>query len=292
VLFADGQVEFWNELLHSVPSLKKLDSIGREMEYCIKKADESFSNILKISPNSLTTLRQYAQFLMDVSNHKLKADRLVQQADDVEDALSKEHADVDAAVVLFQKGAILDASRDDVGVITIGQTPSDLGIILTVNTVGTCVAGTGAVSCVTRLCACHCAAMKLLGYMKSELIGRNISVIVPEPLSAAHQAFMIRYIETGREVRLCCRWLSCVPMSDVSFCIQTVMNTTRTVFAKHRQGYIFPLLLNVKPMENSFAGVLQRLPTQDNFVLFFSQSFIVSAATQESLGMMGVSKSV
>lgn len=66
------------------------------------------------------------------------------------------------------------------------------------------------------------------------------------------------------------------------------MNTTRTVFAKHRQGYIFPLLLNVKPMENSFAGVLQRLPTQDNFVLFFSQSFIVSAATQESLGMMGV----
>jgi hypothetical protein len=129
-------VEFWNELLHSVPSLKKLDSIGREMEHCIKKADESFTNILKISPNSLTTLRQYAQFLMDVSNHKLKADRLVQQADDVEDALSKEHADVDAAVVLFQKGAMLDASRDDVGVITIGQTPSDLGIILTVNTVG------------------------------------------------------------------------------------------------------------------------------------------------------------
>ena len=73
-----------------------------------------------------------------VSNHKSKADRLVQQADDVEDALSKEHADVDAAVVLFQKGAILDASRDDVGVVTIGQTQADLGIILTVNTVGAC----------------------------------------------------------------------------------------------------------------------------------------------------------
>jgi two-component system, LuxR family, sensor kinase FixL len=45
--------------------------------------------------------------------------------------------------------------------------------------------------------------MKLLGYMKSELIGRNISVIVPEPLSTSHQAFMIRYIETGREVSHC-----------------------------------------------------------------------------------------
>ena len=76
----------------------------------------------------------------------------------------------------------------------------------------------------------------------------------------------------------------------IPFCdpLQTVMNTTRTVFAKHRQGYIFPMLLNVKPMESSFAGVMQRLPTQDNFILFYSQSFIVSAATQESLGLMGV----
>ena len=43
--------------------------------------------------------------------------------------------------------------------------------------------------------------MKMLGFMKSELVGRNISVIVPEPLSASHQAFMINYVETGREVQ-------------------------------------------------------------------------------------------
>ena len=60
------QVEFWNELLRKVPSMKKLDSIGREMEHCIQRADECFLNVLKISPSSLTTLRQYAQFLLDV----------------------------------------------------------------------------------------------------------------------------------------------------------------------------------------------------------------------------------
>lgn len=62
-----AQVDFWNELLRKTPSLKKLDSIGREMEHCIRRADESFLNVLKISPSSITTLRQYAQFLMDVS---------------------------------------------------------------------------------------------------------------------------------------------------------------------------------------------------------------------------------
>lgn len=66
------------------------------------------------------------------------------------------------------------------------------------------------------------------------------------------------------------------------------MNTTRTVFGKHRQGYLIPLLLNVKPMESSFAGVMQPLPTQEHFVMCYSKSFVVSGATQESLSMMGV----
>ncbi len=70
--------------------------------------------------------------------------------------------------------------------------------------------------------------------------------------------------------------------------VQTVMNTTRTVFGRHRQGHIIPLLLNVKPMETSFAGVLQALDTTDQFMLFFSNAFTVSGGTMDSQAMMGV----
>ena len=66
------------------------------------------------------------------------------------------------------------------------------------------------------------------------------------------------------------------------------MNTTRTVFGKHRQGHIFPMLLNVKPMETSFAGIMQELTTTDQFVMFLSKSFVVLEATHESLNLMGV----
>jgi hypothetical protein len=72
-------------------------------------------------------------------------------------------------------------------------------------------------------------------------------------------------------------------------CSQTVMNTTRTAFGKHIQGYIFPLLLNVKAMESSFAGIIQELKTSDNFILFTSKSLRITEATQESMKLLGVS---
>ena len=70
--------------------------------------------------------------------------------------------------------------------------------------------------------------------------------------------------------------------------VQFIMNTTRTVFGKHQQGHIFPMLLNVKAMETSFAGILQELTTTDQFVMFLSKSFVVLEATHESLKLMGV----
>jgi hypothetical protein len=41
------------------------------------------------------------------------------------------------------------------------------------------------------------------------------------------------------------------------------MNTTRTVFGRHRSGALFPIMLCVKPMGSSFAGVMQKLVTTD-----------------------------
>ncbi len=52
--------------------------------------------------------------IQQVANDLLKASKMNQQADDIENILSKEHADLSAAVTLFAPGSILDASREDV----------------------------------------------------------------------------------------------------------------------------------------------------------------------------------
>ncbi len=54
---------------------------------------------------------------MQVANDLSKAHKMNQQADDIENILSKEHADLSAAVTLFAPGSILDASREDVSAV-------------------------------------------------------------------------------------------------------------------------------------------------------------------------------
>ncbi len=46
------------------------------------------------------------------------------------------------------------------------------------------------------------AALQLLGYSKRELVGKNISILVPQPMSAAHDSYIAAYCATGTEVSL------------------------------------------------------------------------------------------
>jgi hypothetical protein len=65
------------------------------------------------------------------------------------------------------------------------------------------------------------------------------------------------------------------------------MNITRTVFGRHRAGHLFPMLLCVKPMSNSFAGVIQKLYTPDQFLLFTSLSRRIAGGTQDTMRLLG-----
>ena len=80
------------------------------------------------------------------------------------------------------------------------------------------------------------AALRMLGYSQKELIGRNIAVMVPEPIASMHQRFLDKYMETGDTAML---------------------GTTRTVLAVRKGGDLIPVIQTTTNMENSFAGLLQ-----------------------------------
>ena len=67
------------------------------------------------------------------------------------------------------------------------------------------------------------------------------------------------------------------------------MRTTRIAFAKHRQGHIFPVIINTNTLDSSFVGIIQPLPCQDDFIFFYEHSLMMCAATQGALSMTGVS---
>jgi len=86
------------------------------------------------------------------------------------------------------------------------------------------------------------AAEKLFGYPKSEVIGRNVSILMPSPHHEAHDNYLKRYLATG-DAR--------------------IIGKGREVTGRRRDGTVFPLHLSVGEMtiggRRKFTGMLHDL---------------------------------
>ena len=59
------------------------------------------------------------------------------------------------------------------------------------------------------------------------------------------------------------------------------------MFGRHQSGYLFPVLLCVKSLPSGFAGVMQKLHTNENFVLFCTKSGRVCGGSLDTLRLLG-----
>ena len=88
----------------------------------------------------------------------------------------------------------------------------------------------------------NAAAVKLFGWAADEMIGRNVSVLMPPDLQAQHDGFIQRYLATG---------------------IATIVGRGREVEGVHRDGTRIPLYLAVSeldtPRGRTFTGILHDL---------------------------------
>ena len=158
------------------------------------QAENSFSQLLRINPQSVTVLRSYAQFLLEVVNHdskvrcyqiqqpsdifnklellkacsaflgRVQANQLLDEADRIEDVESKRHQMAAVNIVMMQECEPLDGSSETVGLITVSAKPESLGQINSFNAV----------------------ALRMFGYTNRDIVGRNISTLIPEPFASVH----------------------------------------------------------------------------------------------------------
>jgi PAS domain S-box-containing protein len=85
-------------------------------------------------------------------------------------------------------------------------------------------------------------AERLFGYPQSEVVGRNVSLLMPSPDREQHDAYLARYLETGSA---------------------QIIGIGRKVTGRRRNGTTFPLHLSVGEMtingERKFTGMLHDL---------------------------------
>lgn len=64
--YVSGQMEFWTEMQKPSPSVARLIELGMQLDHDATQREELISQQLAISPNSIQTIRRYAQFLLEV----------------------------------------------------------------------------------------------------------------------------------------------------------------------------------------------------------------------------------
>ncbi|KKO46790.1 hypothetical protein WG68_02230 [Arsukibacterium ikkense] len=82
------------------------------------------------------------------------------------------------------------------------------------------------------------ALEQLFGYQPAELIGQNVSLLMPASYAGAHQHYMANYLQTG---------------------VPRIIGVGRELAAKHKAGHLLPIHISVTKVEHSalFVGVIR-----------------------------------
>ena len=97
-----------------------------------------------------------------------------------------------------------------------------------------------------RIEAFNAAAERLFGYAEGEVVGRNVSMLMPAPYCDEHDNYLARYLATGQS---------------------QIIGTGREVSGRRRDGTTFPMHLSVGEVrvegERRFTGIVHDLTARD-----------------------------
>ncbi|WIA37851.1 hypothetical protein OEZ86_014704 [Tetradesmus obliquus] len=215
-----AQRSFWKVLLHSNVSFSAVVKAFRHIEATRGRADKTYQTVLERYPTNVKVLRAYARFLEDVKNDPWSASKYYTEADKLEEQEGAEGAE---ALSLMETTAGADAAAGG-----IKQVDEKTNAVCVINATGT-------------IQMANKVLLKMFGYRKGELEGKNVSLLMPQPYSGRHNGYLRNFQTTGQP---------------------KILDKTQEMVALHKEHYVFPVTLGVTRVsgtgaEAMFMGVMR-----------------------------------
>jgi PAS domain S-box-containing protein len=233
-----SQLYFWAELESKSPKIQKLTKLAGETAKMIAVAKTNYQKLLKLNSKNTQALRMYGGFLSSLNNFSDVGQRYLQKADMQDEAQSK---NINANVMnsLTQPLSFFD---NDNAIIRVSGDFETIGEIQKANAA-----------------ACH-----LLGYLQAELVGRNVSLIIPQPFGDCHDDYMKKFHDSGK--------------------YSVIDNQGLVLYFANKNGNIFEARLLVKVVPNEgqppFLSAIIK-PTNPQYeVILMSGEMIITGYTQ------------
>ncbi len=206
-------VDFWTELLQISINITRLYSKSIRISELYLRITETVQQMLEIYPDHTGLLRDYAQFLAEVVNNDVESAEYMEQATNAAkiSAIVKTDTSYEDIKYGYNSSAVTLAMSGNIGSTGIIQNSND----------------------------------KILqfGYSKNEVIGNNVSMLMPKYVGDMHDGFILNYFNTG---------------------VAPLLNHERVLFIQHKSGYLEPIYLLIKCLPHlqeglCFLGFLKRL---------------------------------
>jgi PAS domain S-box-containing protein len=247
-------VDFWTQLLRKEPEVDSLSRISHNARRLLMRASAHYDRLLDINPVSVPVLRTYGSIVLDIFGDVPRALAMFERAETAEILRAKAIEDkMESGDLLQRLTTNLDIFDERNAVFGITLDKDAFGLIETINP----------------------AARKLFGYYQStDLVGNNVSMLIPSPLAEVHDKLLSDYL-----VRKTSR----------------IVNQTRVTYGIHRLGYLLPVNLYVRWADEAagkMVGVLQSIEQpRDVHFLVDPTDWTVRHSSKNALKFFGLRRS-
>ncbi|KAG2497902.1 hypothetical protein HYH03_004167 [Edaphochlamys debaryana] len=215
------QGELWTLMLKSVLKVSEVDKALDTLEVATARANQVYKRVLERYPNNGKLLRCYGHFLEDIRHDPIAASKAYAEA--------ARHGGGDSIMSLDLSSIQARGAANKPDFLTSMSMEDDAVIVANAE---------GQIMMTSQ------AAQHVFGFTKQELEGANVSMLMPQPFSQRHNAYIGHYVQGGQP---------------------RMLDSVREVVGMHKDRFVFPLSLCVTKWsgmgaDSVFLAVMRPLP--------------------------------